>query len=461
MPPQIKQLFASSSVKNTLTDRMQSRDHPLNRSTRPLLERKHFAPQPPKRKSPERKMYGFNDFNSIPRQYDSLNSRVNMYGDNDFVFSDEPKYKNQINDSDSESSDFETPKAIRKNDVLKCKDFSWKPMSPPLPPHRQIITADNEGPFVFGVHSQNSFLPAYNNNKNNNIKSIKNGSVIPTSYTTNGKLIDTSPNTSQSQSETSPNSKAVNKERRWLLLSKRNKRRQSKADKKEKDENKRRSCKSPGIKCVVVGDGTAGKTNLIQSYLLDSYVHDSSYVPTAFDKYNVEVQVDGKPLNVTVCDTAGQDVLDPLRQLCYPNTDVFLLCFSVVKPDTFKSIETKWVPELSKNNCSLLLIGTHSDLRDDAKTIQALQVNFFDIKLFSFNNILIHLFCVICYQAAGEKPISVSDAWDLARRIGAKYFETSVYNKEKIKEVFDTVIWDALQAQRKRPPFWKRLLCLT
>lgn len=206
MPPQIKQLLASSSasVKNTLTDRMQSRDHPLNRSTRPLLERKHFAPQPPKRKSPERKMYGFNDFNSIPRQYDSLNSRVNMYGDSDFVFSDEPKYKNQINDSGSDSSDFETPKAMRKN------DFSWKPLpppprsssqSPPLPPppmqQKQLITADTEGPFVFGVHSQNSFLPAYNNNKSN-IGSINNhGSVIPKRYSSNGKLIDMSPNTSQ------------------------------------------------------------------------------------------------------------------------------------------------------------------------------------------------------------------------------------------------------------------------
>lgn len=203
MPPQIKQLLASSSVsvKNTLTERMQSRDHPLNRSTRPLLERKHFAPQPPKRKSPERKMYGFNDFNSIPRQYDSLNSRVNMYGDNDFVFSDEPKYKNQINDSESDSSDFETPKAMRKNDLLGCKDFSWKPLPPsppksPPPLQKQIITADNEGPFVFGVHSQNSFLPAYNNNKSN-ISSINNGSVIPKQYSTNGKLIDMSPNTSQ------------------------------------------------------------------------------------------------------------------------------------------------------------------------------------------------------------------------------------------------------------------------
>lgn len=205
MPPQIKLLLASSSasVKNTLTERMQSRDHPLNRSTRPLLERKHFAPQPPKRKSPERKMYGFNDFNSIPRQYDSLNSRVNMYGDNDFVFSDEPKYKNQINDSDS--SDFETPKAIRKNDIMKCKDFSWKPL-PPTPTTRnttstntqqkQIITADNEGPFVFGVHSQNSFLPAYNNNRTNSINH-HHGTVIPKQYSTNGKVIETSPNTSQ------------------------------------------------------------------------------------------------------------------------------------------------------------------------------------------------------------------------------------------------------------------------
>lgn len=87
--------------------------------------------------------------------------------------------------------------------------------------------------------------------------------------------------------------------------------------------------------------------------------------------------MDGKPLNVTVCDTAGQDVLDPLRQLCYPSTDVFLLCFSVVKPETFQSIERKWVPELAKYDRSLLLIGTHSDLRNDPKTMQQLQVSFY------------------------------------------------------------------------------------
>lgn len=94
--------------------------------------------------------------------------------------------------------------------------------------------------------------------------------------------------------------------------------------------------------------------------------------------------MDGKPLNVTVCDTAGQDVLDPLRQLCYPSTNVFLLCFSVVKPETFQSIERKWVPELSKYDGSLLLIGTHSDLRSDAKTMQQLQVIFVSIFIDKF-----------------------------------------------------------------------------
>lgn len=134
--------------------------------------------------------------------------------------------------------------------------------------------------------------------------------------------------------------------------------------------------------------------------------------------------MDGKPLNVTVCDTAGQDVLDPLRQLCYPSTDVYLLCFSVVKPETFQSIERKWVPELAKFHGNLLLIGTHSDLRNDAKTMQQLQV-----RSYLYARTLQDLFKTIFLQVSGEKPISVSDAWDLARRIGAKYIETSVYNK--------------------------------
>lgn len=158
MPPQVRQLLPS----NLLPDRMQARNDPLNRSTRPLLERKHFAPQPKKK---ETKLHGFNDFNSIPRQYDSLGTRMNMYGETTnggaggtFKFTDELRQQSHLSDSDS--SNFDTPRAVRRNDLLNVKDWSWKPVPPPrVPSHGN---GNKDGPFVFGVSHNNSFLPAYN-----------------------------------------------------------------------------------------------------------------------------------------------------------------------------------------------------------------------------------------------------------------------------------------------------------
>ena len=90
------------------------------------------------------------------------------------------------------------------------------------------------------------------------------------------------------------------------------------------------------IKCVFLGDGAVGKTSLIVSYTTNGY--PSEYVPTAIDTYDVVVHVDGVPVTFEMCDTPGQDDFDNLRPLVYPNTDVFLLCFSVVLPSSFHNI---------------------------------------------------------------------------------------------------------------------------
>ena len=90
------------------------------------------------------------------------------------------------------------------------------------------------------------------------------------------------------------------------------------------------------IKCVFLGDGAVGKTSLIVSYTTNGY--PSEYVPTAIDTYDVVVHVDGVPVTFEMCDTPGQDDFDNLRPLVYPNTDVFLLCFSVVIPSSFHNI---------------------------------------------------------------------------------------------------------------------------
>jgi Ras-related C3 botulinum toxin substrate 1 len=111
--------------------------------------------------------------------------------------------------------------------------------------------------------------------------------------------------------------------------------------------------------------------------------------------------VDGKPINLGLWDTAGQEDYDRLRPLSYPQTDVFLICFSLVSPPSFENVRTKvrsaldcdhhgqtaigprltpvlctqWFPEICHHapNIPIILVGTKLDLREDRDTIEKLR----------------------------------------------------------------------------------------
>jgi len=154
------------------------------------------------------------------------------------------------------------------------------------------------------------------------------------------------------------------------------------ADDKPHDEQPSRTQKREGahvskvVKCGIVGDGTVGKSCLLMTYTMAGFAEH--YIPTIFDNFSVIEEFDGKLVNITLWDTAGQDDYQSFRtSTCYKNTDVFLVCFSVVSPHSFQNVKQKWIPELVEHcpGVPFILVGTQTDLRDDPKTLENLQAS--------------------------------------------------------------------------------------
>lgn len=122
------------------------------------------------------------------------------------------------------------------------------------------------------------------------------------------------------------------------------------------------------IKCVLVGDTMVGKTCLAKR--LASHGFQSEYSPTMFDNYAATTTIDGKSYVLGLFDTAGQEEFDRLRTLAYVNCDVFLICFSVMSPDSLKHAQDAWIREVRAHasHVPCVLVGTHIDLRDDPRS---------------------------------------------------------------------------------------------
>ena len=73
-------------------------------------------------------------------------------------------------------------------------------------------------------------------------------------------------------------------------------------------------------------------------------------------------------ISLSLSFSAGQEDYDRLRPLSYPQTDVFLICFSVSAPASFANIKAKWAAEV-KHYCPgtpIMLVGMKGDLRTSA-----------------------------------------------------------------------------------------------
>jgi Ras-related C3 botulinum toxin substrate 1 len=189
------------------------------------------------------------------------------------------------------------------------------------------------------------------------------------------------------------------------------------------------------IKCVVVGDGAVGKTCLLISYTTNAF--PGEYIPTVFDNYSASVMVDGKPVNLGLWDTAGQEDYDRLRPLSYPGTHVFLVCFSIINPTSYENIKTKWYPEIRHHapGVPFIIVGTKEDLRYNEEVNGRL-------------------------RADGKAPLTFQDGQRLADELrAAKYLECSALTQKGLKTVFDEAIKIAMEAKEKPTKHKKNKKC--
>jgi len=117
-------------------------------------------------------------------------------------------------------------------------------------------------------------------------------------------------------------------------------------------------------KLVIVGDGACGKTSLLCVFAMGEFPKE--YEPTIFENYVAEIRLDGKPVQLALWDTAGQEEYERLRPLSYSKAHVILIAFAIDTPDSLENVTVKWIEEV-RSICGpdvpVILVGCKADLR--------------------------------------------------------------------------------------------------
>jgi len=163
----------------------------------------------------------------------------------------------------------------------------------------------------------------------------------------------------------------------------------------------------PEGKVVIVGDGAIGKTFLLTSLLQEpgktnDWGSSDSYVPTAATNMAANwthTDEDGniQDYEMEIWDTAGQEALRSLRNMSYPDTDIFLIGYDMTRKMTLENIVSHplnelasyelpdadkddsdngglvvggWISELvagCESDSHIILVGTKADYWDELK----------------------------------------------------------------------------------------------
>ncbi|XP_054721426.1 rho-related BTB domain-containing protein 2-like [Uloborus diversus] len=211
------------------------------------------------------------------------------------------------------------------------------------------------------------------------------------------------------------------------------------------------------VKCVVVGDTAVGKTRLICAQACNAFLTLpqmlATHIPTvwAIDQYRIQKEVlrrswmvvDGVHVSLRLWDTFGDHEKD--RKFAYGRADVVLLCYSVSSHQSLKNCKTKWYPEIREYcpDTPIVLVGCKNDLRHIYRDEGFLE-------LCRERN-------PFARTIQERDMVTREQGRLLAKEIGATYYETSVFTRYGVPEVFENTMRLALIGRRQQR-FWVKSL---
>ncbi len=132
------------------------------------------------------------------------------------------------------------------------------------------------------------------------------------------------------------------------------------------------------IKISIVGDSGNGKTSLMNKFAIDEFSENTTSTIGVDFRCKI-MNINNKRVKIRIWDTAGQERFGEIIRACYRDSDGVIITYDITKYESFLNLE-KWIDKvintIDRQYCSIILVGTKSDLVNERQVPQHEIVDF-------------------------------------------------------------------------------------
>jgi len=203
-------------------------------------------------------------------------------------------------------------------------------------------------------------------------------------------------------------------------------------------------------KLVIVGDGACGKTCLLIVFSKDQF--PEVYVPTVFENYVADIEVDGRQVELALWDTAGQERFRSVTRSYYRGAAGALLVYDITSRESFNAL-SNWLTDartLASPAIVILLVGNKKDLEDER------EVTFLEASRFAQENDLVFV------ETSAKSGENVEEAFLKCSKTILAKIETGELDPERIGsgiQYGESLLRRTQQNNARRAPDCSNLPC--